>query len=93
LGLVSLAKLNKNGVDFAHNHSTMPSSGSGGFEFVAISLAKWGKRILQKYVTLQAKGQANKSIQRNWQARFLINRSALAKAHYGGVTLPPLPIR
>jgi len=52
-----------------------------------------GKRVLQKYVTLQAKGQANKSMQRNWQARFLINRPAPTKANHGGVTLPTLPIR
>jgi hypothetical protein len=35
----------------------------------------------------------NKSMQRNWQARFLINRIGPAKAHHGGITLLTLPIR
>jgi hypothetical protein len=33
LGLVLLAKLFKNEVDFAHNHSPMPPFGGGDFEF------------------------------------------------------------
>jgi hypothetical protein len=37
-------------------------------------------------------GQANKSFQANWQARFLIDRFKPAKALLNGVTSLPLPI-
>lgn len=37
----------------------------------------------QNSVAVKYKPQPNKSMQRNWQARFLINRLAPTKAHYG----------
>jgi len=44
LGLVALAKLNKSEIDFASSHGTMPPSGGGVFGFVAVGLAKLGKK-------------------------------------------------
>ena len=46
----------------------------------------------EKYNSKIKKTPYNKSLQANWQARFLINRTEPAKAHLGGVTLLPLPI-
>ena len=46
LGLVSLAKLFKSELGFAHNHGTMPSFGGGIFEFVAAIVLKVGKELL-----------------------------------------------
>jgi len=63
--LASPTKLRVIEIDFASSHGTMPSLNGGIFAFATIGLAKVGKRILQKYVTLQAKGQANKSLVAN----------------------------
>jgi len=69
-GLVSLAKLGVIEVSYASSHGTMPPSSGVGFGFVAIGLAKLGKNCFAKVSRFAPPGQANKSLNRNWQAAF-----------------------
>jgi hypothetical protein len=91
LRLATLAKLIKREADFARNHGTMPRKPVESLHLKPTVWRSWEKQI-SKVGGLTPPGQANKSLQANWQARFLINRIRPAKAHSGGVISPPLPI-
>jgi hypothetical protein len=55
-------------------------------------LAKLDKNSFPKMSGFTPQGQANKSLQANWQVWFFINRFKPATAHSNGVASLPLPI-